>query len=279
MLQVKELCKGIGNFRLDNINLHLPKGYIMGLIGQNGAGKTTLIRCLLDIYHKDSGTVRIDGISIDEEEAKAKEVLGVVLESSMYDSNMTALTNARIYGGLFPNYDEEKFLDYMKRFKVDPNKKLKKLSKGMEIKFQIALALSHDAKLLIMDEPAGNLDESTRSELSDILQDFISDGERSVLLSTHITSQLDAIADYIAYMQNGQMLFVHDRESLAEEYMLVSGEDYKIRLIPQELVVGVKKGKYSTQALVKKTRRYVPDKEVTVSAPNIEEIMYYISKN
>lgn len=277
MLEVKELSKQIGSFRLDNISLHLPKGYIMGLIGENGAGKTTLIRCLLDIYHKDYGKVWINGISLDEDEAAAKSQLGVVLESSMYDENMSALDNARIYGGLFPDYDEATFLKYMNRFNVDTGKKLKKLSRGMEIKFQIALALSHNAKLIIMDEPAGNLDESSRLELSHIVQDFISDGERSVLLSTHITAQLEDIADYITYMHNGRILFVHDKESLAEEYILVSGEDYKIRLIPKELVIGIRKGKYATEALVKKTRRYQPNWEVTVSTPTIEQIMFYIS--
>lgn len=277
MLKVEELSKRIGNFHLDSVSFHLPKGYIMGLIGENGAGKTTLIRCLLDIYHKDTGKVWINGTDLDEDEAGVKSALGVVLEASMYDENMSAMDNARIYGRLFQDYDEETFLRYMKQFKVDVNKNLKKLSKGMEIKFQIALALSHNAKLLIMDEPAGNLDESSRTELSHILQDYISDGERSVLMSTHITSQLDEIADYVTYVHKGQILFCHDKESLAEEYILVSGEDYKIRRIPGELVLGMKKGKYSTEALVKKTRRYQPDREVTVSTPTIEQIMFYIS--
>ena len=164
MLLVEELSKRIGSFQLDNINLHLPKGYIMGLIGENGAGKTTFIRCLLETYRRDYGRVWIDGINLEEDEAGAKAALGVVLEASLYEENMSGIENARVYGKLFPKFDEELFLDYMKRFGVDSNKKLKKLSKGMEIKFQIAFALSHDAKLLIMDEPAGNLDESTSND-------------------------------------------------------------------------------------------------------------------
>lgn len=278
MLKIQELSKRINGFQLDNINLHLPKGYIMGLIGENGAGKTTLIRCLLEVYRRDYGKVWINGINMDEDEAGAKAQMGVVMEASMFDGNMKAMDIARIYGRLFKEFDEALFFNYMNRFHVDPSKKLKKLSKGMEIKFQIAFALSHNAKLLIMDEPAGNLDETTRNELSHILQDYISDGERSVLISTHITSQLDEIADYITYMHEGRILFSHDKESLAEEYILVSGEDYKIRLIPRELVIGIRKGKYATEALVKKTRRYQPDREVVVSTPTIEQTMYYLNQ-
>lgn len=278
MLHIEELSKRIGKFQLDNISLHLPKGYIMGLIGENGAGKTTLIRCLMDIYRRDYGHIKVDGVSLEEEEARFKSMVGIVMESSMYEANMTGLQNARIYGELFQGFEEVKFLEYMKRFKVDENKKLRELSKGMEIKFQIAFALSHDAKLLILDEPAGNLDESSRKDLSHILQEFISDGEHSVLFSTHITAQLETIADYVAYLHDGKLLFCHDKESLGEAYMLVSGEDYKIRLIPKELVIGTKKGKYSTTALVKKTRRYQPDKEVNVSVPTIEDVMYYLAQ-
>lgn len=279
MLKIEGLSKQINAFRLNDINLHLPKGYIMGLIGENGAGKTTFLRCILDIYHKDCGKVWINGIDLDEDEAAVKEQMGVVMEASMFDGNRKAIEVAGLCGGLFQEYDEAVFFSYMERFGVDPYKKLKRLSKGMEIKFQIAFALSHHAKLLILDEPAGNLDEAARRDLSHILQEYISDGKHSVLLSTHITSQLDEIADYVTYIQNGSILFSEDKESLAEQYVLISGEDYKIRLIPEELIVGVRKGKYATEALVKKTRHYRPDREVIVSAPTIEQIMYYLSKS
>lgn len=278
MLVINDLKKQLGEFQLDISNIHLPKGYIMGLIGENGAGKTSLIRCLLNMYRRDCGEILVDGNSIDKNEAIVKDRLGVVLEASLYEKNMSGLDNANIYGRLFSNYQEQVFLKYMSRFDVDPKKKLKKLSKGMELKFQIAMALSHDAKLLILDEPAGNLDEHSRAELSGALQEFIGDGQRSVLLSTHITSQLDEIADYITYLHSGKIIFSKDIESLKEDYRIVSGEDYKIRLLPSHLVIGVKKAAYSTEALVKYNGRLQQNKELIMTAPTIEQIMYYMNQ-
>lgn len=293
MLRVEGLNKELINFELKDISFHLPKGYIMGLIGVNASGKSSLIKTLINIYHKDSGKVIVDGISMDEDERRVKNLMGIVLDENYFEPGLSAEENAKLFGRYFENYRHDIFLSYCRSFNIDIKKKLKKLSKGQQMKFQLAFAMSHEAKLFIMDEPTANLDQAFRLELMDIMQDLIADGERSILLATHQTDTLDQIADYITLIDKGRIIFTMGKEVLMDKYLLLSGEAQSIKALPDELVVHREYGSYRSMALI-----YNPDCEnkegirslsgslseaietsgLTGLRPTIEELMYFMVK-
>ncbi len=278
LIEFKEVSKQLGKFKLKDITFELPKGYIMGLIGPNGAGKTSLIHLLLGLYQPNAGEVRIDGKSYEDSEQEIREMLGIVLLEDLFDGALTLYQNGDDYGKYYKNYDAGLLKEYLNRFELDGNRRFKELSKGEKLKFQFAFALSHDARLLVLDEPTGNFDSAFRQEFFKILKEFIADGERSVILSTHLTEDLDRIADYICYLDKGNLMFAGDIEKLHEKYRLVTGEEYKIKLLRKEHVIYVEKGRYKTTALVEYHRRFPYDKELTITIPTIEELMYFMTK-
>lgn len=299
MLRVEHLNKEIMDFSLKDVSFHLPKGYIMGLVGVNASGKSTLIKTIINIYHKDSGKVYIDGLSLDEEEKKAKNLMGIVLNENFYEPNLCTEENARYFGNYFEHYDHDDFLRYCRQFHVDTKKKLKRLSKGQQMKFQIAFALSHNAKLFIMDEPTANLDQAFRQEFMDIMQNLIADGEKSILLATHQTDTLDQIADYITLLHEGKIVFSMNKEILMDQYILLSGEENKINALPEGMVVYRENGIYNSMALIYNPKNRMSDScnsmhmvqngnsifdvfpddyGLTLLKPTIEEIMYFMIK-
>ena len=198
LLEIKNLNKTIGSLKLTDINLTLEPGYIMGLIGRNGAGKTSLIKTILRLYQKDSGEVFINGHSMDTQERRAKDDIGFVLDESPFEDNLTVETNGKSFGSLYSRYDHALFLKFCSRFEISPRQKAGKLSKGQKTRFQLAFALSHDAKLFLMDEPSAGLDPLFRRELLGYMQDIVENGTRSILFSTHITTDLEKIAAAIS---------------------------------------------------------------------------------
>lgn len=296
MLRVEHLNKEILEFSLKDVCFHLPKGYIMGLVGVNASGKSTLIKTIINIYHKDSGKIYIDGLSMDEEEKKAKNLMGIVLNENFYEPNLCAEENAKYFGNYFELYDHDDFLRYCRQFHVDTKKKLKRLSKGQQMKFQIAFALSHKAKLFIMDEPTGNLDQAFRQEFMDIMQNLIADGEKSILLATHQTDTLDQIADYITLLHEGKIVFSMNKEILMDQYILLSGEESKINALPEGMVVYRENGIYNSMALIYNPKNemsdscnrmhrvqndnsiFDDDSGLSLLKPTIEEIMYFMMK-
>ena len=239
LVEMKNISKQWGSFCLEDISMELPEGYILGLIGPNGSGKTTLLHILLGLYEQSRGTVTIDGMSYAEEEPAIREETGVVLLEDMFDGGLSLLDNGNNYGSFFKRYSSETLQGYLERFGLSPKRKFRALSRGEKLKFQFAFALSHDAKLLVLDEPTGNFDREFRREFFQVLKEFISDGKRSVILSTHLTEDLDRIADYILYLDHGKSVFSGDIETLRESYRLVTGEKWRIRAIDRELVVHV----------------------------------------
>lgn len=278
LLEVKNITKHLGTFHLDNISLELPGGYIMGLIGPNGAGKTSLLHLLLGLYQPEQGEIIIDSMNYQDNEREIREMLGVVLLERMFDAGMTLRENSDYYGKYYKNYDAEVLESYLNRFALESQRKYKALSKGEELKFQLAFALAHAPKLLIMDEPAGSFDPEFRTQFFEVLKEFIADGTRSVIISTHLTEDLDKMADYITYLEKGKCLFSTDIESMREGYRLVIGETYKIKLIPKENIIHMEGGTYGTKALVRHRQRYTYDRELTVMTPSIEELMYFMTK-
>ena len=283
LVEMKHISKQLGSFRLEDISLELPEGYILGLIGSNGSGKTTLLHVLLGLYEQSGGTVVIDGMKYADAESAIRQETGVVLLEDMFDGGCSLLANGDNYGSFFMGYKREKFLEYLERFQLSPKRKFRTLSRGEKLKFQFAFALSHDAKLLVLDEPTGNFDREFRKEFFQVLKEFIADGKRSVILSTHLTEDLDRIADYILYLEQGKSIFSGDIETLRESYRLVIGEKWQIRAIDKELLVYVEEGEHGTRALLRNgygIGRF-PKSEtngLTARVPTLEELMYFMTK-
>lgn len=278
VIEVKQLKKQLGKFSLGEMSFELPMGYIIGLVGENGAGKTTLLHLLLGLYQPDGGQVNVLGECYEQAEAQIRQQLGFVLQERLFIDHETLISNADIYGTYYEKYDRELLKDYLEEFGLDPEKKYRKLSKGEELKFQFAFAMSHKPKVLIMDEATGNFDPKFREKFLEHIKDFIKDGDRSVLLATHLTQELEQMADYIMYIEKGKLLFSYDIETLRSRYRVVTGEEYKIKLLPKDKVICMEKGKLSTRAFIRYRRHYAYDKELTLTVPTIEEVMYFITK-
>ncbi len=274
-IQVK---KQLGKFSLDEISLELPMGYVIGLIGQNGAGKTTLLQILLGLYKPDYGEVKIFGMDYAEHEKEIRQQIGVVLQDQLFLPEDTLIENADYYGVFFEQYDKKLLLNHLEEFGLDPKRKYKNLSKGEELKFQFAFALSHKPRILVLDEATGNFDPSFREKFLSYVKEYIADGEKGVILSTHLTEELEQIADYIVYLEKGKILFMYDIEQLRTIYRIVVGEEYKINLLPKDKIIGLEKGKLATKALIRYRKNVKYDKELTLLTPTLEELMYFITK-
>ena len=278
MLELVNVSKKLGKFELDNISFNLPKGYIMGLVGQNGSGKTSIINIILGLYKIERGHVLVDGMDITEYEKEVKDRIGFVLCDDLFHPYLSLLENANLYGKYYSKYSKDEFVDYCERFQIDANKKLSKFSTGQKLKFQFAFALSHKPKLLLLDEPVGNFDPEFRKEFLSILSEFIEDGEHSILISTNTTKELEAMADYITMIKRGKIVFSMEKEGMCEKYKLVKGEGCKIDLIDKDRIIYKESGSYQTTALVLNDEFYEYDEELVVEAPSIDDVMYYIVK-
>lgn len=278
MLRVDQVSKRIGAFELKDISFHLPKGYIMGLIGPNGAGKTSLIHMILGLTHPEQGEIWIEGKDYPTHGKEIKEEIGWVLAEPMFEHSISLQKLGNYYGQFYTRYSEADFLQYAKAFELDLTKKGKKISKGEKMKFQCAFALAHQPKLLILDEPTANFDPDFRKQFLSLMSQFVSDGEHSILISTHLTKELDRLADYITFIHKGKLIFSEDKEKLLEEYRLVSGERYKINLLRQNRMIYKEEGTYGTKALMKGDRYENYDKALTLEIPTIEDIMYFTVK-
>lgn len=279
MLEIQGLEKKLEGFTLQDVNIELPKGYIMGLIGENGAGKTTLLNLILGLYKPTKGQIIIDGMTYENQEKEIRNLLGYVLVDDVFSGEMKLIEQADMYGKYYDNYDRTLFLEYCKRFELEEKKKYKKLSKGEKLKFQFAFALAHKPKLLILDEPTANFDPEFREEFLKSITEFVANGENSVLLATHMTEELDRFADYITFLHKGNVKFSVERSELESKYRLVSGEDYKINLIKKERVIHKEKGKYATTALVEHTNHSFYSPELDINVPSVEDIMYHMIKS
>lgn len=276
MIKLEKVSKRLAGFALKDISFELPVGYICGLIGENGAGKTTLIHILSGLYSYDDGEIEVFQENYHEKEYAIKQQIGVVLHGDLFELGETLIENSNHYGRFYEHYDEQLLRRYLARFQLDEKRRYKSLSKGEKLKFSLAFALSHNPKLLLLDEPSANFDIDFRDEFHHILREFTGDGTRSVILSTHITSDVEQFADYILFLKKGRQLIFGDIESIRESYRMVSGEPYKIRLL-KDRVIYMEEGQMSCNALVKNSHRPY-DEELTVWEPSVEELMYYMVK-
>ena len=276
ILELENVGKEYDNFQLQNIHFKLEEGVIMGLIGTNGAGKTTLIQIILGLLQK-TGNVKIGGMEIEQFEKETKNMCGFVLDENPFLKPISVIGNARMFGPYYSDWDEKQFLMYCKRFGVNPKKKLAKLSQGTVIKFQLAFALSHNAKLLVFDEPSSGLDPIFRRELMDIMYDMIFDGNRSIIFSTHLTNDLDNVADYITMLHNGEQVFSMSKDELLDRYELIRGKKELLEQIPKDCIVGIKHAQTYSEALIYHGEFEIDPRIVTIR-PTIEDIMFYCVK-
>lgn len=277
LLEISHLDKQIGSLHLQDISFTLEPGYIFGLIGRNGSGKTSLIRTLLNLYHKDSGAIVVNGCPMDSMEHEAKDQIGFVLDEFIFEEKLSISANGRYFGSTYSKYDHSLFLQFCERFNLDPKQKTGRLSKGQKTRFQLAFALSHQAKLFIMDEPAAGLDPLFRRELTGYMQELVEDGTRSVLFSTHLTADLDQIGDYIALLDEGRFCFCMDKESLRERFVLLEGTEQQIRSLHSPKILAAVHEQYGSTALAE-----YPEPSMTeglaVSCPTLAELLFYLRK-
>ena len=238
-------------FTLDDATFDLPSGYIMGLVGPNGAGKSTLIKLILNMTTRDAGRIEVLGLDAMADEERAKEQLGVVLDSSYFIEYMTVDAVERTSSPMYPLWDHNLFDAYLRRFGLGRNKKIKDLSRGMQMKLMLAVALSHDAKLLILDEPTSGLDVLSRDELMDILSDYVADGGHSVIFSTHITADLERCADFLAYITNGMLYYSGPKDEFEDAFRLVKGGPDELTDGLQRAMVGIRTYATGFDALVR----------------------------
>ena len=279
ILEVKNLCKKYKGFELQNVNITLPKGMIMGFIGENGAGKTTTIKAILDIIKNYTGEIKIFGLDNRKEDKKIKEDIGVVLDDMFFPEILTPNDINTIMKNIYKNWDSQLYFKYLNDFTLPNNKPIKTLSKGTRKKLEIATAISHHPKLLILDEPTAGLDPIARNEVIDIFQNFIQNEECSIFISTHITTDLEHIADYITFINNGKIVLSKNREELLEEYGILKCSQEEFEKIDKKDFIKYKKNKYQYDVLVENIKEFNKKYQVnTIDKITLEELMILMVK-
>ncbi len=271
VLEIKNLTKYYDGFTLDNISFALPQGSIMGFIGENGAGKSTTIKLILNVIHRDRGEVKIFGRDNLIYDSELKQSVGVVYDESNFPESMTPKNINVILRRIYRNWDQQAFFRYLDQFALPADKELKTFSRGMKMKLSIAVVLSHQAKLLILDEPTSGLDPVVRDEILDIFLDFIQNEEHSIFLSTHITSDIEKIADYIAFIHQGKIVFVAEKDELLNQYGVLKCGFDDFEKLDRRFVKGFRKNRFGVEALVEKQRF----KGHVIDAATIEDIMLF----
>ncbi len=276
MLKVENLCKRYEKFYLDNVSFSLDEGYIMGFIGSNGAGKTTTLKAILNMIQNDGGSVEIFGKAFTENEIHIKQDIAFMLGSSDYYLRSRVKTITNVVKRFYSNWNQQAYENYMKRFKLDPGKKISELSEGMRVKYSITLALSHEAKLIIMDEPTSGLDPVARDNLLELFQELVEDGSRSILFSTHITSDLEKCADYITYINSGKIIASETKDDLIESFRIVTGSEGDLEKV-EDYLIAHKKNSFGFTGLIK-TDELKNFGYLKSETPSLDDIMIYHAK-
>jgi ABC-2 type transport system ATP-binding protein len=275
-IELEGVTKEYSNFLLDNISFQVPKGCIMGFIGENGAGKTTTLKAILNLIHINRGNIKVFGLDYVKDEKKIKEQIGVVFDESYFHDNLTLSHISKIMSKIYSNWQEEVFEQYIMKLKLPKDKIIKEYSRGMKMKLSIAAALSHEAKLLILDEATSGLDPIVREEILDIFMEFIQNEEHTILLSSHITSDLEKVADYITFIHNGRIVFCKSKDDLIYNYGVVhcGQEDYK--KLDKKHTVGVRKSQFGLEVMVDNKKELERRKEgLVIDNTSIEEIVLF----
>ena len=279
ILEIHNLSKDYGDFVLDRVSFSLPRGVIMGLIGENGAGKSTTINCILNEIQKDSGGILIFGKDHISDEIEIKSKLGVVFDENHFPDIFTPMEIGKYMSGIYPGWEWVVYRQFLEKFELPKDKKIKDFSKGMKVKLAFAVALSHKAELLILDEATSGLDPIIRDDVLDMLIDFVQDESHSVLVSSHIISDLEKVADYITFLHKGKVIFSHEKDDLVDNYGIVNCGAAIFDTLNKTEIIAYRKEDYQYKVLVKnrdKAAKNYP--KAIVSPATIEEIMLFYVK-
>lgn len=281
ILELKNVSKAYekSDFTLDQISFSLPYGSILGFVGENGAGKTTTIGCILNTIRKDGGTVKLFGKEMGDEDTDIREKIGVVYDGDNFPGYWTAGQLSKVMAGLFKNWDQALFQKYLEEFQLPSKQKIKCYSKGMTMKLAIAAALSHHPELLILDEATSGLDPVMRDDMLDVFLEFVQEETHSILLSSHITSDLEKVADYITFIHKGRLILTAPKDDLVYRYAVMRCRESRFQTVDREDVLAYRKRDMQIDVLVadggKAQRKY---KDVVVDHTSVDEIMLLLAK-
>lgn len=275
-IEIKGLTKQYKDFTLGPMDLALPMGCVLGLVGENGAGKSTTIRLIMNAAGRDSGQVQVMGVdNLSPEFREMKENIGVVLDETCVPEFITARQLGKILAGAYRNWDEAAYNSWLNRFQLPPNKKYKEYSRGMTMKLGIAAAMSHGAKLLLLDEATSGLDPMVREELLEVFAEFAAQDDHAVLISSHIVSDLEKICDYIAFIHKGKLRLCEEKDMLLERYGLLKCSPQELAAVAPTIIHGKRIGEYGAEALVDRDRA---PRDLLVEKPTLEDIILYLAK-
>ena len=281
ILELQQVSKTFSksNFTLDNVSFSLPYGAILGFVGENGAGKTTTIGCILNTIAKDGGIVKLFGREMLDADTDIREKIGVVYDGDNFPEHWTAEQLSKIMQGVYTNWDDKLFRRYLKDFQLPPRQRIKHYSRGMTMKLAIAAALAHHPQLLILDEATSGLDPIMRDEMLDVFLDFVQEEDHSILLSSHITSDLEKIADYIAFIHNGRLIMSASKNDLAYNYAVMRCKENQFLALDRSDIIAYRKKDFQIDVLVsdgkEAQRKY---KDVVVDHVSLDEIMVLLVK-
>ena len=279
-IEIQGLTKKYDGFTLDNVSFAVPRGTIMGFVGQNGAGKTTTIKAILNIIRTDGGSVRILGMDHIEKEYEIKEQIAAVFDEIPFQDCFNAVQLNRVFEGLYVNWCSETFFSYLDRFQLPRRKKIRALSKGMKMKLQIATALSHGAKVLIMDEATTGLDPVVRNEILDIFREYLKDDTNSILMSSHITSDLEKIADAVTFIDKGKVYLTGYKDELLERHALLKCSRKEFETVARQDYISARVGEYNVEVMVAdREAAHAKYPNIACEKTTLEEIMlFYVNR-
>ena len=281
ILELQQVSKTFpkSNFTLDNISFSLPYGAILGFVGENGAGKTTTIGCILNTITKDGGRVKLFGKEMQDADTDIREKIGVVYDGDNFPGHWSAEQLSKVMKGFYTNWDDELFRKYLEEFQLPPKQRIKHYSRGMTMKLAIAAALSHHPQLLILDEATSGLDPIMRDEMLDVFLDFVQEEDHSILLSSHITSDLEKVADYITFIHNGRLIMTVSKNDLVYNYAVMRCKESQFLALDRSDMIAYRKRDFQIDVLVsdgkEAQRKY---KDVVVDHASLDEIMLLLVK-
>lgn len=274
ILEINGLVKRYPAFSLDSVSFSLPEGCVTGFIGANGAGKTTTIRSILNLAHKDAGTIKIFGLDAEEYEKEIKDRIGIIMDGSYFYNDLSMRDMKSIIAPAYSKWSDADYQSYMDKFDLDPKQKISTLSSGMRMKYALVLALSHQAELLIMDEPTSGLDPLVRSQFLEIIKEYMKNGGNGVFFSTHITSDLDKIADMLILINGGKIIFQRNKDDLLDTFRTVKGNTTALNDQNKKLIRGLRVSAFGFTGItdqVPEIKKKMPD--VLLEKATIEDIM------
>ncbi len=277
-IEINGLKKQYEDFVLKDVNIKVKQGTIMGFIGENGAGKSTTLKAMLNITGRDAGTVKILGMNIDENEIAIKQKIGVVLDECHYNDTFTPKAISSFLKGVYKNWDKEMYYNYLKKFKLPEKKIIKEFSRGMKMKLCIAIALSHHPELLILDEATSGLDPVVRNEILDVFFEYIQDENHSIIMSSHITTDIERICDYVTFIHQGEIVFSDNKDEILEKYGLLHCSKEIYDKLDRQYISGVRAGSFGFEVLVNdraKVGSMYP--ELIMDKADLEMIMMYFN--